>query len=180
MRTWLPLLNTKPAVIFTYRHPLEVAMSLQKRQGFALWRGLRLWIQYNKAAIINSADLCRVYSSNNALLADPLNETKRIAAELTSKCHVPAAPKMIDQDVVNNFVDNTLQHNKNKLKHRAEEKPVLETHHGNCVVKDFDSREIKGSAEQKLEMKTYLIAMKMYCDFESGDAYKDDYEWPAL
>jgi len=41
---------------------------------------------------------------------------------------------------------------KNKMKNRAEEKPVLETHHGNCVVKGFDSREIKGSAEQKVRL----------------------------
>ena len=179
MRTWLPLLNTKPAIIFTYRHPLEVAMSLANRQHFKLAYGLRLWIQYNKLAVLNSADLCRVLSSNNAVLSDPLNETKRIANELTTKCGVPAPPKMIDQTVVDSFVDTKLQHNKNQLKKKASEKRVLESH-GDCLVKDFDSSEIDGSEAKQREMDLYLMAMKIYCDFESGKAYEDTYEWPDL
>lgn len=178
MRTWLPLLNSKPAVIFTYRHPLEVALSLQKRQGFKLSRGLRLWIQYNKAAVVNSVDLCRVLSSNNAILADPLNETKRIANELTTKCNVPSPPRMLEQNVVDTFVDTSLQHGKNKLKKTADDKQVLEKH-GDCEVKDFDSSEVIGSAAWKMEREIYLKAMKLYCDFESGEAYKDDYQWPV-
>lgn len=177
MRTWLPLLNTKPAVIFTYRHPLEVAMSLANRQHFKLAYGLRLWIQYNKYAVLNSADLCRVLSSNNAVLSDPLNETKRIASELTTNCNVPAPPKMIDQTIVESFVDTKLQHNKNQLKKKASEKILLESH-GDCLVKDFDSSEVDGSDAQKREMNLYLMAMKIYCDFESGKAYEKTYEWP--
>jgi len=178
MRTWLPLLNTKPAVIFTYRQPLEVALSLKKRQGFPLERGLRLWIHYNKAAVINSADLCRVLSSNNAVLADPLGETKRIASELTTKCNVPPSPKMIDQKTVDSFVDTSLQHNKNKLKARDAQQKVLEKH-GDCVVKDFDSTE-RSPLGREREMNIYLKAMKIYCDFESGKAYEEDYEWPEM
>ena len=177
MRTWLPLLNTKPAIIFTYRHPLEVALSLGKRQGFKLAYGLRLWIQYNKAAVLNSADLCRVLSSNNAVLKDPLNETKRIADELTKNCNVPPPPKMIDMAVVNSFVDTSLQHGKNQLKKKDAEKRVL-TKHGDCEVKEYDSVETPGSDAQQREMDLYLKAMKLYCDFESGEAYREDYEWP--
>jgi len=32
VRTWLPLLEYTPAIVFQYRHPLEVALSLQKRE----------------------------------------------------------------------------------------------------------------------------------------------------
>ncbi len=179
MRTWLPLLNTKPAVIFTYRHPLEVALSLANRQHFKLAYGLRLWIQYNKAAVQNSADLCRVLSSNNAVLTDPLNETKRIADELTKKCNVPAPPKMIDTTVVNSFVDNTLQHGRNELKKKDATRRVL-VKHGDCEVKEYESAELPGSLAQQREKDLYLKAMKIYCDFESGAAYEDSYEWPDL
>eukprot|EP00957_Ditylum_brightwellii_P143923 10966947-Ditylum_brightwellii.AAC.1 len=56
LRTWVELLDVEPAIVFTYRHPLEVAMSLQKRnRGFHAERGLRLWIVYNMRAIENSA-----------------------------------------------------------------------------------------------------------------------------
>ena len=194
LRTWLPLLNSKPAIIFTYRHPLDVAISLAKRNEFQLARGLkfakqqgfplahvlRLWIQYNKAALQNSADLCRVFSSNNAVLEDPLKEAKRIADELTNKCNVPPPPKMIDSKVVNSFVDTSLQHGKNQLKTKnAQNRSVLETH-GDCEVKEYDSVEVPGSPAQEREMDLYLKAMKIYCDFESGEAYKDTYDWPDV
>jgi hypothetical protein len=67
LRFWLPLLSgpktaadsvgvvdglqsnrTPPAVLFTYRHPVEVAKSLQKREGFGVKRGLLLWLAYNE------------------------------------------------------------------------------------------------------------------------------------
>ena len=180
LRTWLPLLNSKPAIIFTYRHPLDVALSLAKRNEFPLARGLQLWMQYNKAALQNSADLCRVFSSNNAVLEDPLKEAKRIADELTNKCNVPPPPKMIDSKVVNSFVDTSLQHGKNQLKTKnAQNRSVLETH-GDCEVKEYDSVEVPGSPAQEREMDLYLKAMKIYCDFESGEAYKDTYDWPDV
>ena len=172
IRTWLPFLNSKPAVVFTYRHPLEVAMSLHKREaGFTIMRGLRLWIGYNKAAVQNSADLCRVLSSNNAVFADPLGETQRIVDELT-KCGVPAPPKKITQSVIDGFVDPTLQHSKKTL----DKKTVLKTY-GDCEVEAFDSLLDEGPMKQR-EMDMYLTAMKIYCDFQSGKAYKSDYEWP--
>lgn len=33
-------------VLYCYRHPMEVAMSLKKRQHIPLWKGLRLWEQH--------------------------------------------------------------------------------------------------------------------------------------
>ena len=177
MRTWLPYLDSTPAVLFTYRHPLEVAMSLHKREdGFTIARGLRLWILYNKGAVLNSADLCRVLSSNNKVLADPLGETKRIVKEL-EECGVPAASSTITQDVVDGFVDPKLQHNKKGLDEEKKEKEILATY-GDCVVRDYDS-EAEG-VEKKREMRMYKMAMKIYCDLESGIAYDGDYDWPDL
>lgn len=176
LRTWLPYLKSKPAVIFTYRHPLEVAMSLHKREaGFTILRGLRLWILYNKAAILNSADLCRVFSSNVAVFSNPLAETKRIVDDLTHKCGVPAPPKIITQDVVDGFVDPDLQHNKNKDSAKNDKK-VLETR-GDCEIQDYDSLlDPSDQTMREREMKLYLIAMRIYCDLQSGKAYMNDYE----
>lgn len=179
LRTWLPLLNSKPAVLFTYRHPLEVAMSLAKREGgFTLLRGLKLWLSYNEAAVKNSSDLCVVRSSNNDVLKDPLNATKKISNELTTKCGVPAPPSEITQDIVDGFVDPTLQHNKNKLEKKNAGKKVLKTFNGDCDVYEFNSK-LLGSKKEK-EKEIYLKAMKVYCDLESGDAYAEDYEWPTF
>lgn len=178
MRTWLPFLNSKPAVIFTYRNPLEVAMSLHKReQGFTLTRGMRLWIMYNKAAVKNSADLCRVLSSNNDVLSDPMKELKRISDELTSKCGVPQPPQQITKEIVDSFVDPNLQHNKKQLEATKAQKNVIESH-GDCKIREFDSELPENDPRRKDELDMYLKAMRVYCDFQSGVAYDANYEWP--
>jgi len=177
LQTWLPLLSTRPAVLFTYRHPMEVAMSLQKRQGFQLERGLKLWILYNRKAIENLKDLCYVLSSNSKILTDPMKEMNRIVSELTFKCNVPAAPQVLSLEVVDSFLDSKLQHNKKKLDEGIGK--ILETH-DNCAIKDYDSDHKDGSPQKKSEMDLYLKAMKIFCDFEIGKAYEKDYEWPKL
>lgn len=64
LKLWLQVLNgAPPAVIFTYRSPVEVARSLAARsvnQVKNLSDGLRLWIWYNRLALENSKGLCRV------------------------------------------------------------------------------------------------------------------------
>ena len=62
---WTQLLKSdfyEPPILFTYRNPLEVAMSLQarKRNSVSLLDGLRLWIWYNREAIRLSRGMCRI------------------------------------------------------------------------------------------------------------------------
>jgi hypothetical protein len=167
-RTWLPLLNSKPAVLFTYRNPLEVAMSLKQREGgFTIRRGLKLWIIYNKAAIINSADMCRVYSSNDAVFSNPMTETERIVQELT-ECGVPKPPSEITQSIVDSFIDPSLLHNKNN---KAGDVTILERY-GECDIPSFS-----GSPSDE---DMYLHAMRIYCDLQSGVAYHVEYKWPDI
>lgn len=195
LQSWLPLLNTKPAILFTYRHPLDVANSLKKRNSISLIHGLKLWMIYNKGAIQNSRDLCRVYTSNTLLLKQPLDETKRIVKELSKKCNVPLPPKEITSSILEKFVKPSLQHSNTS----EEDVDIIKTFNGGkCVVKDIPLRtdsknggkpNTTGSKSneqpQKQEkdeheklMKVYLEAMEIYCDMESGEAYKDTYVWP--
>lgn len=181
IKTWLPLLKTEPAVVFTYRHPLEVAMSLEKRQDeFDLEHGLRIWIAYNMRAVQNMASLCRVLSSNDAVLANPMQEVQRISNELTTKCHVPAPPKNVTQAIVDKFIDPKLQHNKKAREEDVSKHKVLATHGKDCEVRDYDSQHEVGTMHHERETNMYLKAMKVYCDVKSGEAYKHDYEWPSL
>jgi hypothetical protein len=178
--TWLKLLNNEPAAVFTYRHPLEVAMSLKKREkNFELEHGLRLWMLYNLRAIQNTEKLCRVLSSNDAILQNPLEEVQRISNELSSKCGVPSPPHKITQEDVDEFVDPELQHNKKNIEATNKEKKVIEEHDG-CKVYEYESNKKDGSPEKEREMSLYKKVMKMYCDFGSGKAYEPDYEWPEL
>lgn len=62
---WTPLLESDletPPVLFIYRNPLEVALSLRarKRNPVSLHEGLQLWIRYNREAIRLSSKMCRV------------------------------------------------------------------------------------------------------------------------
>jgi hypothetical protein len=183
LKTWLPLLPSEPAIVFTYRHPLEVAESLAKRESFSkresffsIEGGLRLWVYYNRRAIENSAGLCRVFSSNAAILFDPSKEVQRLADELTSKCGVPAPPVKLRQENVDKFVDPALQHNKAGKNTNMR---VLETH-GDCEVHNYTSNLKKDTPEYEKEHAVYLAAMGIFCDLKSGAAYKDDYKWPML
>lgn len=179
LKTWLPLLNSEPAVLWTYRHPMEVAHSLMKREkGFTLDHGLRLWIVYNMLGLQNSADLCRVYSSNDTIMTSPLAEVRRLANELSSKCGVPLPPNELSQEEVDKFVDPSLQHN-TRSKY-GQDLPVIESH-GDCAIHEFTTDSPPGTPAYEMQQKLYLLAMRLYCDMESGIAYKDDYTgWPQL
>ena len=182
--TWLPLLNTEPAVLFTYRHPLEVAQSLKRRENsFTLEHGLRLWIVYNMRAVQNSHNLCRVTTSNEAILAHPLDEVTRVSHELTTKCRLPPPPQKLTQDDVDKFVDTTLQHNGAQQKAALEKRKVIETRNdGQCPIYEYDSdfSQEKNPNNFFNELEMYLRAMRIYCDFAVGKPYQEDYEWPEL
>lgn len=181
IKTWLPLLKTEPAIIFTYRHPLEVAMSLEKREDdFDLEHGLRIWIAYNMRAIQNMKGLCQVLSSNEAILANPLEEVQRIADELTTKCHVPPPPHKLTQQIVDSFIDPKLQHNKRQREAELTKHEILVTREDECEIRDYDSDYEAGSMHHERETKMYLKAMNVFCDLKSGEAFKEDYEWPSL
>lgn len=179
LKTWLELMNNEPAIVFTYRHPLEVALSVNKRDhNIAVETGLRLWIVYNMRAIQNSKGLCIVRSSNDAILADTLTEVQRIVDELTTKCDVPAPPSHITKEAIEKLIDPKLQHNKKKAN---TELKVIETYNdGKCEVHSYKSHEEEGTSAWEREHILYKKAMKIYCDLQSGAAYEDDYTWPAL
>jgi hypothetical protein len=161
---------------------MEVAMSLNKREkNFGIEHGLRLWIVYNMRAVQNSQGLCRVLSSNDAILADPLNEVQRISDELTSKCGVPSPPNRVTQEEVDKFVDPKLHHNKKKREEeeQASERKILAEYDG-CKVFDYEDDPNDMSPKRARELAMYKKAMKVYCDFKSGKAYEAEYEWPDL
>lgn len=169
LKTWLKLLNAEPAVVFTYRHPMEVARSLIKRESsFKLDHCLRLWIVYNMRAIQNMKGLCVVYSKNTEILANPMTEIQRISDTLTRQCGVPAPPRPLEQETVDKFVDPSLQHN-------------TQNHDDvSCTIPALQTDAAPGTQQYVHEKQMYDIAMKIFCDLESKEAYKDDYEWPKL
>jgi hypothetical protein len=104
---WRVALPLEPSVIVIHRHPLEVARSLEARDGFALDHGVRLWQLYNEALLENADGLPALVLSYSDLLAEPVAVAERLARFLASRSLdvVPLQPSDLDS-----FVDSGLRH----------------------------------------------------------------------
>eukprot|EP00596_Hydrurales_sp_CCMP1899_P008814 CAMPEP_0119055320 /NCGR_PEP_ID=MMETSP1177-20130426/75647_1 /TAXON_ID=2985 /ORGANISM="Ochromonas sp, Strain CCMP1899" /LENGTH=354 /DNA_ID=CAMNT_0007035825 /DNA_START=195 /DNA_END=1259 /DNA_ORIENTATION=+ len=167
LRTWLPLLNFIPAILYVFRHPFDVASSMNKRttENFPLSKGLKLWYSYNKQAISKSNDLCRVVASHRSIMSKPQPEFDRIFIEL-NKCGVQIPHKVSSQDV-NNFIDVKLQHGKSGLKDTACEKSDLST------LTPPESWPTK----DEIHLHLYRESMRVYCALEDGSAFLPNFKW---
>ena len=105
----LPVLRQyvrNPVCIYMYRNPLEVARSLQVRNGFSISSGLALWEVYNFHALNASEGLPRIFVSFEALMIRPIETLKEIAEkleELVGSHTVKPERKLIEQ-----FIDPNL------------------------------------------------------------------------
>jgi hypothetical protein len=69
-------------VVVCLRDPLEVALSLQRRNGVALDSGLALWLQYNERIAATTTPDSRIVSHYDAYFSSPPRELERVAAFL--------------------------------------------------------------------------------------------------
>ena len=76
---WRSCLET-PACVIAFRHPLDVARSLERRNAMPLETGLALWEAYNVSALGASEGVPRAVVSYDALMADPRETVRRVAA----------------------------------------------------------------------------------------------------
>jgi hypothetical protein len=171
LSTWLPLLaNGVPAMVFTYRHPLDVALSMNKRETehFLINHGLRLWYVYNKRAIQQSSQLCRVLVSHRRIMQHPKDELDRLYNELVTNCKVPI-PHKISTSQIDSFIDTSLQHGKSTLQDET------------CVNKEYLSPSFKPPAtwptQEKDHIRLYREVMRVYCAFEDGSAFESSFTW---
>ena len=166
--TWLHFMKQKPSVLFTYRHPMEVVMSLYKRNHNLISRtGTNAWIEYNRQAIQASADLCVVYSNYDNLLNNTVFESDRIMREFHTKCGLSQTRTNMTQT---HFVDHSLRHN---LQHTD----LV----GQCEMDDYGQaiyEERGGMVAKYFDKRSFFIAMEIYCDMKSGVAFQSDYIWP--
>ena len=88
--------------IHIYRNPLEVARSLQTRNGFSISAGLALWEVYNLHALKASEGLPRISLSYESLMLHPLETLNALVKELEGLEGDPIKP---DSDLVERFID---------------------------------------------------------------------------
>lgn len=77
-----PLLPARPLVLFVVRHPVAVALSLQKRQGYSLQAGAALWERYNRDAVRHMAGARVFRLVFEEVVARPREALSRLADEL--------------------------------------------------------------------------------------------------
>jgi len=67
-------------VVVCVRDPLEVALSLQRRNGVSLDFGLALWLEYNERIVATTSADSRIVSHYDAYFSSPRRELERVAA----------------------------------------------------------------------------------------------------
>ncbi len=104
---WRPLMEV-PVCVLPHRAPLEVAQSLQARNGLSLTHGIALWERYTLGALAASMGLPRCVVSYARLIADP----EAVVRELhDSLCAAEVGGlRLPSQREILAFVERRLQH----------------------------------------------------------------------
>ena len=108
----LPVLRhyvTNLVCIHIYRNPLEVARSLQMRNGFSISAGLALWEAYNLHALKASEGLPRISLSYESLMRHPLETLNALVNELEGIGGEAIKP---DSGLIERFIDLNLHRQK--------------------------------------------------------------------
>lgn len=166
LRMWLPLLNFVPSILFTYRHPLDVALSLSKREfeHFRIGKGIRMWYVYNRRAVEQSNDLCRVVTSHRKVMKQPKVEFDRIYDELQG-CGV-LVPHRLTEAELGSFIDLKLQHGRTSLVDKSCEEDLSQI-----------MPPATWPTTEHDHVKLYREAMRVYCAMEDGTAFKKGFVW---
>lgn len=76
---------TDPIIIFVTRHPVEIAKSLRRRNGFRLQGGLALWEAYTVSALRHGLHLEHLFVDYDDLVGKPEETLRNLAAALAAK-----------------------------------------------------------------------------------------------
>ncbi|MBK5966117.1 hypothetical protein CCR95_19035 [Thiocystis minor] len=109
---WRPLLEV-PVCVLPHRSPLEIAQSLQARDGVSLMRGVALWEQYTLAALTVSRGLPRIGISYARLIQDPIATLRDLYERLCLTDVVGL--RMPSEREIGAFVESRLQHQRASL-----------------------------------------------------------------
>lgn len=96
--------------IHIYRNPLEVARSLQARNGFGIAEGLALWEVYNRAALRASSGHPRLLVAYEELVTCPQKVVRALVKELRRQS--AAGLKVPDDNTISAFISEDLHHHR--------------------------------------------------------------------
>jgi len=149
-------LQIKVKVVFILRNPLEVALSLNKRNGFSIEKGLLLWAKYNLYGEYFSRNYKRVFVYYDELLENPERLVEKI-----QEAHNITFPNSFSsvKDKINEFLSVDLRHNVAKTIEFPSSTPLYVVE---LYKRLFKSKsKIKNVIFDKLR-EEYLNAIKFY------------------
>lgn len=95
-----------PVCVHVFRNPLEVAKSLQLRNGFSISAGLALWETYSRHALKASENLPRLFIAHESLMLDPSRTLERLVEDL-EKLSVAGLEKP-EHNLITRLIDPSL------------------------------------------------------------------------
>jgi hypothetical protein len=106
--------------------------------------------------------------SNEAVMKDPTLEIIRSREELI-KCGLPQ--RTIKADAIEEFFNEEFMHSTSSK--------GKDVHPTDCEIPLFRSSLVNPEAK-KAEEEVFKVAMRVFCDLKSGEAFRDDYDWPTI
>ncbi|HLI72821.1 MAG TPA: hypothetical protein VKU86_03000 [Acidimicrobiales bacterium] len=105
---WRRALGDRVATVVVFRHPVEVAESLQRRHDLPVSFGLALWERYNRLVLQHAASMPVLTTSYDALVGDPARWAGDVRRYLEAVgMRLPDPPGAGD---LTGFVDAGLRH----------------------------------------------------------------------
>lgn len=100
-----------PVCVLVHRSPVQVAYSLQHRNGFPLSFGVALWERYVLDSLSGSTGLPRIIVSYEKIMADPVGEAKSLHHQLTD-LGIDGV-RRLSKTEISSFVSPELFHHRN-------------------------------------------------------------------
>ncbi len=177
---WLDLLEM-PVCLFVYRSPLEVARSLQTRNGFPLTFSLALWEVYNSAALNATRGRPRIQVNHADLMADPVSGVRSLLKDL--KAAGVRELEMPSEEEIRAFIDPSLHRAKESkdssielTKAQKELRDAFESGSALPSTQDFvlsdSSRETLIQHDQAVDLEKRIVALEQQNAKTIGDAEK--------
>ena len=143
-----------PICIYIYRNPLEVARSLQARDGFSIASGLALWEAYNLHALSAFEGLPCIPVFHEALMLHPVETLNALVEELDDLA-VGHPIKPPDRSLIEQFIDPRLYHKRATNEETedyllASQRALWSRLRSGNALGDYEGASISGATKQHL------------------------------
>lgn len=106
---WRQALDARPVAVLAYRHPLEVARSLHKRNGYSIEHGLALWERYVIHSLRNAVGLAAFVTAYDDMMQGP-HEWCLPVRDFLADQGLATTPEESWDAEIDAFIDPALRH----------------------------------------------------------------------